>query len=93
MPSKQTHAVVLEYISGFNLFKGNYVSALCSHFKSFLYFAESINNSSIEATKCDSWEHFKEGLCDTNEKATFGEHYQLGPTGKFYLYFNSSLKP
>lgn len=67
-----------------------FIIALCSHFKSFLYFADSINNSSIYGTKCDSWENFKKGLCDKNDKAVFGEHYQPGPTGKFYFYFNSS---
>lgn len=43
-------------------------------------------------TKCDSWENFEEGNCDGNEMAVFGEYLNPGANGKYYLYYNSSVK-
>lgn len=69
-----------------------YFLAMCSQYASILYYAESIKNSSIYGTKCDSWENFEEGNCDGNEKAVFGEYLSPGANGKYYLSYNSSGK-
>ncbi|KAF4517964.1 hypothetical protein B566_EDAN005331 [Ephemera danica] len=72
-----------------NVFRGNnaFSTALCSHIRSYQYFAESIRNPrAFLATPCDSWDDYHERRCAFGDAAMpMGYGTPLTARGKFYL--------
>lgn len=53
---------------------------LCSHWRSWRFWAESVSSSSLrtfQARKCESWERFMRGLCDHYEVVNMGQDCPL----------------
>lgn len=46
---------------------------ICSHARSFLYFAESLITGNFKAWKCSSYEHFQNGSCNNSTESYFGQ--------------------
>lgn len=57
----------------------------CSHEKSSQYYTKALDKDGYEATKCSSWESYKNGVCKNNEKETFGGLNAPKKAGKFYF--------
>lgn len=65
---------------------------LCSHRRSWFYWAESIANKdkkSFPAVKCKSWDHFKDGKCEqAADIAYMGIDCPFDASGNYYLQTN-----
>lgn len=61
------------------------IPVFCSHGKCRSYFKTSILNSGIIATKCDSYENYSSGKCDSNQKVVFGDDLTKGAEGIYYF--------
>lgn len=57
----------------------------CSHATCAQYWLHSIGRSDIVATKCGSYDDFKNGACSNGETTVFGEKAIPGQNGAFYL--------
>lgn len=66
-------------------FEHIYLSVFCSHEKSAQYYTIAIKEDGYQATKCSSWESYKNGGCKNNEKETFGSLDAPNQKGKYYL--------
>lgn len=62
------------------------VSEACSHGRSYLYYAESINSQvGLKATKCDTWDRYSNGECKNEKTVLLGEHVDKTASGSYYL--------
>ncbi|CAG9759292.1 unnamed protein product [Ceutorhynchus assimilis] len=63
----------------------------CSHNRAWEYFAESINNNTFFATRCDSWRNYADGSC-RGERRLMGslKTVDVFAKGTFYLTTNSA---
>ncbi|CAG9759294.1 unnamed protein product [Ceutorhynchus assimilis] len=61
----------------------------CSHRMAWKYFVESINKNTFLATRCDSWNDFKDGSCHGERRLMGGLQTVEFAKGKFYLRTNS----
>lgn len=62
----------------------------CSHGRSYVYFAESINNDSFIARKCDNFFEYTFNLCDSNPTARMGGVTpDYSAEGEYFLFTNS----
>lgn len=58
----------------------------CSHGRSYAYFTESIaSGTGLQATKCDTWDHFSNGACEENDAVLMGEHLDRSANGTYFL--------
>lgn len=66
----------------------------CSHTRSYVYFAESVENSlDFPAVKCSSWFNFRRGACPVNDtNVVYLGHSQPGQnkTGNYFMTTNRS---
>ncbi|KAG8253797.1 pancreatic triacylglycerol lipase-like isoform X1 [Homalodisca vitripennis] len=63
---------------------------VCSHRRSYKYFAESITSKGFISTACDSWNDYKSGRCTNNVKTVMGEYVNVSASGCYYLFTNPS---
>ncbi|XP_063897576.1 pancreatic triacylglycerol lipase [Helicoverpa armigera] len=58
----------------------------CSHSRAWLMFAESVvRPRAFVGVKCDSWNAFREGLCDYQDFSVMGYGARTGARGAYYL--------
>ncbi|XP_071565042.1 pancreatic triacylglycerol lipase [Temnothorax nylanderi] len=63
----------------------------CSHSRAHQLMTESIGSTvGFKARMCDSWEKYKEQLCDYNPVVLMGEYASTSLRGKFYLSTNDA---
>ncbi|KYN03156.1 PREDICTED: pancreatic triacylglycerol lipase-like [Cyphomyrmex costatus] len=63
----------------------------CSHSRAHQLMTESIGSTvGFKAKMCESWEKYKERLCDYNPVVMMGEYASTSLRGKFYLSTNDS---
>ncbi|XP_077270569.1 pancreatic triacylglycerol lipase [Temnothorax americanus] len=63
----------------------------CSHSRAHQLMTESIGSTvGFKARMCDSWEKYKEQLCDYNPVVLMGEYASTSLRGKFYLSTNGA---
>ncbi|KAL0105238.1 hypothetical protein PUN28_016712 [Cardiocondyla obscurior] len=63
----------------------------CSHSRAHQLMTESIGSTvGFKARMCDSWEKYKEQLCDYNPVVLMGEYASTSLRGKFYLLTNDA---
>ncbi|XP_072745945.1 inactive pancreatic lipase-related protein 1 [Anoplolepis gracilipes] len=63
----------------------------CSHSRAHQLMTESIGSTvGFKARMCESWEKYKEQLCDYNPVVLMGEYASTSLRGKFYLSTNSA---
>jgi hypothetical protein len=61
-------------------------SGFCSHWKAIFYYANSLKNKrAYPSRSCDTFAHFKEGLCDCNQINHMGYAASQLAQGVFYL--------
>uniref|UniRef100_A0A1B6MCF6 Lipase domain-containing protein n=1 Tax=Graphocephala atropunctata TaxID=36148 RepID=A0A1B6MCF6_9HEMI len=63
---------------------------VCSHRRSYKYFAESVTSDGFISTTCDTWEDYEQGQCTNNTKTVMGENVDISANGCYYLYTNPS---
>lgn len=68
-----------------------FLSDVCSHRRSWLYYQESVKNpSSFSALKCESFSVFQSGNCKGNEQVFMGFSNDTSARGNFYLITHSN---
>ncbi|XP_046397216.1 phospholipase A1-like [Ischnura elegans] len=67
------------------------LGSVCSHSRSWIYFAESITSNKFLAVPCDSYENFLNGSCNDGEKVPMGEPTPTSTRGTYYL--NTASEP
>ncbi|XP_071451395.1 phospholipase A1-like [Hetaerina americana] len=61
------------------------LDGVCSHSRSWMYFAESIGSSGFAAVRCENYENFLEGSCNDKPSAPMGEPTPTSTRGTYYL--------
>ncbi|KAG8226007.1 hypothetical protein J437_LFUL015933 [Ladona fulva] len=67
------------------------LAGVCSHSRSWQFFAESVNTDKFLAVPCGSYDDFKNGTCDSEPKVPMGEPAFSSARGRYYL--NTGQEP
>lgn len=66
------------------------IDGVCSHARSYLYFAESINYPfGYQSTPCSSWKDYVDNKCEDEETIAMGAFPPKSARGSYYLKTNS----
>ncbi|XP_046396808.1 phospholipase A1-like [Ischnura elegans] len=60
-------------------------AGMCSHSRSWEFFAESINSHRFLAQKCSTYVHYKTGSCPVGHKIPMGQHTHRSASGNYFL--------
>ncbi|XP_050427511.1 pancreatic triacylglycerol lipase-like [Adelges cooleyi] len=65
---------------------------VCSHFKSYEFFARSIQSQdNFSARRCDSWSNYVVNECEGNDLAVMGEYTNASVSGTYFLTVDEDL--